>query len=223
MFTVAAGLAADSRQAAEFFEMMVRPVLANNCYTCHTQSKMGGLDLTSRESLLRGGNSGPAIRPGDPENSLLVQVVNLTHERLTMPPSGKLPDAKIEVLTEWVRSGAVWPEHPKTAAAEGSFRITPEQRAWWAFQPVRKPNPPAVKNASWATSAIDRFVLARLEQNNLRPVEPADRRTLIRRASYDLTGLPPTPGEMEPFSTSLRPRYSAKATFPKRDGCDAFV
>src|SRR5207237_9918125 len=99
-------LAADP---SEFFEMRIRPVLATNCYTCHTTAKLGGLQLTSRENILKGGNSGPAILPGKPEESLLIQAVSQTHERLKMPPQGKLKDEEIEDLKSWVRAGAVWP------------------------------------------------------------------------------------------------------------------
>ncbi|MCW5976925.1 MAG: PSD1 domain-containing protein [Bryobacteraceae bacterium] len=179
--------------------MKVRPALANNCFSCHTSAKMGDLVMDSREALLRGGQSGPAVRPGDPDGSLLIQAVRQTHDRIKMPPGGRLPASDIEALERWIRDGAEWPEHASVSPAPAGLRIGEEQRAWWAFQPVRKPDPPPVKDEAWARTTIDRFVLARLERENLRPVRPADRRTLIRRASYDLTGLPPTPAEVDAF------------------------
>ena len=160
---------------------------------------------TSRDAALRGGASGPAIRPGDPEGSLLIQAVRQTHDRIKMPPGAKLPQTEIEALGAWIRDGAVWPEHPTAAPKPSAGVITGEQRSWWAFQPVRKPQPPAVKDQRWAKTAIDRFILATLEQKNLRPVQPADRRTLIRRATYDLTGLPPTSEEVKAFLDDRSP------------------
>jgi hypothetical protein len=199
-------LGADSNSSAEYFEMKVRPTLAKNCFACHTTTKMGGLDMQSRETLLRGGNSGPAIRPGDPDGSLLIQAVRQTHDRIKMPPGARLPAAEIEALGSWVRDGAIWPEHASTAPSKpGAGIITAEQRSWWAFQPVRKPQPPAVKDQRWARTPIDQFILAKLEEKKLRPVPPADRRTLIRRATYDLTGLPPTPEEMTAFLQDRSP------------------
>jgi mono/diheme cytochrome c family protein len=194
---------------AEFFELKVRPVLAKNCFSCHTASKMGGLAMTSREALLKGGQSGPSIKPGDPEQSLLIQAVKYSHSKLKMPPSGKLSEAEIEALSLWVKDGGEWPEHKAEVKAEG-YRITAEQRAWWSFQPVRKPAPPAVKDKAWVKTPIDQFVLAKLESKGLKPVGPADRRTLIRRAYYDLIGLPPTHAEVEAFVNDRSPEAYAK-------------
>ncbi len=191
--------AAQASDAGEFFELRVRPVLAKNCYACHTDSHMGGLRLDSRGQVLKGGNSGPAIVPGDAERSLLVQAVSHTHDRLKMPPSGKLKDAEIADLKTWVNAGAVWPEGHTPAAAKPGYKITAEQRAFWAFQPLRNPSLPQVRNDAWAKGPIDRFILATLEARGLTPVRPADRRTLIRRATLDLIGLPPTPEEVDAF------------------------
>ncbi len=187
-----------AQQPADFFEQRVRPVLVKNCLACHAAAKQGGLEMTSRASMIRGGNSGPAIRPGDADGSLLVQAVRRSHDRLKMPPGAPLQPEEISALENWVSGGAVWPEHgPAIAAA--SPRITAEQRSWWAFQPVRKPAPPVVKNTAWARTPIDQFISAKLEEKKLAPMEAAGRRTWIRRASYDLTGLPPTMEETESF------------------------
>ena len=201
---------AAAENPAEFFEAKVRPVLAKNCFSCHTASKLGGLAMTSREDLLKGGKSGPAVVTGDAENSLLIQAVTHRHERFKMPPSGnKLDDASIADLKTWVRDGAAWPEGPKTAAAK-KFAVTPEQRQWWAFQPVKNPAPPAVKTKAWVKTPIDAFILAALEAKNLKPAPAADRRTLIRRATLDLTGLPPTADEIDAFVADKSPNAFAK-------------
>jgi hypothetical protein len=175
---------------AEFFEMRVRPVLAKNCFACHTQSKMGGLAMTSREALLRGGQSGAAVVPGQPDDSLLMRAVRHDHDRLKMPPTGgRLPDAQLADLAAWIKDGAVWPA-PAAAPAKG---ITKEQREFWAFQPVKPPAP----NASIDTLAKS-------------TTAAADRHTLLRRVTYALTGLPPTAGEMKAFLADRSPDAYAK-------------
>ncbi len=219
-----AGASAYPRAAVDdrdFFETKVRPVLANNCLDCHTDMRSGGLRLDSREAMLKGGKSGPALVPGDPEKSLLIQAVRQTGT-LKMPKGGKLTAAEIDGLVEWVKSGAVWPSFAATtavAASEGkptsvssatAYDITPERRAFWSFQPLRAPQPPQVKDLPWARTDIDRFVLARLEREGLKPVGPADRATLIRRATLDLTGVPPTPEEIEAFANDTSPDAFAK-------------
>src|SRR5215475_3893165 len=135
LFSIATvGLAAEVTPR-EFFEMRVRPVLARTCLTCHAKKPMGGLDMTSRDGLLRGGNSGPAVVPGEPEHSLLIQAVSYTHERLKMPlQQPRLSDQEVADLSAWVKAGAMWPESRGAGAPKGpEHRITPEQRAFWAF------------------------------------------------------------------------------------------
>ena len=206
LLAAAAGLsfAADP---AEDFELHVRPVLAARCYSCHTDAKSGGLQLDTRDHMLAGGKSGPAIKPGDPDNSLLIQAIRQTHPRLKMPPGGKLKAEEIEAIARWVKSGAVW---PAGAAKPPSYVITSEQRNFWSFRPVVEPAPPAVKDAKWARTPIDRFILANLEAKGLAPVAAADRRTLIRRAYLDLTGLPPLPEDVEAFERDKSPDAFAK-------------
>lgn len=196
--------AADPREAAEFFELKVRPVLAKNCFACHTQTKMGGLDLSSRATVLAGGKRGPAVTPGDPARSLLIQAVHQTGD-LKMPPSGKLSAIEIADMSAWIRDGVVWPDAPAPKPSGPGYKITAEHRAWWAFQPVRKPAPPQVKDAAWARTPIDRFVLAAMEAKALKPAPAADRRALIRRVYYDVTGLPPTAGQIEAFLADNSP------------------
>ena len=194
----------------EQFESKVRPILAKNCFACHRQSAMGGLRLDSREAVLKGGNSGPAIVPGKPQDSLLMKVVDHTHERLKMPPTGKMAAEEIATLKDWIAEGAFWPTEapvqPTAKAAE--YVITPEQRAFWSFQPVKRPAIPQVNSA--ASTAIDKLIVARLESEGLKPAPRADKRTLIRRATIDLTGLPPTPDEVDAFLKDSSPDAFAK-------------
>ncbi len=186
---VAHAFAADSDQ----FEMRVRPVLAKACYACHTDSAMGGLQLDSREHLLTGGKSGAAIVPGDPEGSKLIQAIRYTGAR-KMPPGGKLKEEEIASLEAWVKAGAVWPASSKPVTA-APYLISEAQRNFWAFRPVARVPVPAGQ----AKNEIDRFILARLDKEGMNPARPADKRTLIRRATLDLTGLPPTPEEVAAF------------------------
>jgi mono/diheme cytochrome c family protein len=184
----------------EFFETKVRPVFAANCYSCHTDSQMGGLRLDSADAVQKGGKSGPPIIPGKPDDSLLIQAIRQTHPRLKMPPGGKLKDEEIAAIADWIKAGASWPAGAvsQTKAAP-DYVITPEQRAFWAFQKVRKPPIPPVKDPTRVRNPIDNFVFAKLEAQGLKPARPAAKRVLIRRATLDLTGLPPTADEVDAF------------------------
>ena len=189
---------ANAADGGEFFETNVRPVLVRQCLPCHSSptSPMGGLRLDSREAMLKGGTRGAAIVPGKPAESLLLRAVRQS-ESLKMPPSGKLKDAEIAAIAQWIEMGAPWAA-VQTAQAAG------QPKKYWAFVPPNPPRPPDVKNAAWVQSPIDRFVLAALEAKGLAPAAPADKRTLIRRASYDLTGLPPSPEEVRAFLEDTR-------------------
>jgi Protein of unknown function (DUF1549)/Protein of unknown function (DUF1553)/Planctomycete cytochrome C len=199
----------------DFFELKVRPVLVNNCYSCHASSAMSGLRLDSREGLLKGGNRGAALVPGDPDNSLLIKAIRQI-DLLKMPMGGKLADKEIDDLVAWVKNGAVWPAsavEPSAgvaANAGGKYIIPPERKKFWSLLPLRQPEPPLVKDSRWAKTDIDRFVLARLEKERLKPVRLASRHDLIRRASLDLTGLPPTPEETAAFEKDNSPDAFAK-------------
>src|SRR5262245_6042282 len=194
----------------DFFEKKIRPVLVENCYECHSaQSKKvkGGLRLDSREGLLHGGDSGPAIVPGEPEKSVLIKAVRYTDKDLQMPPKdNKLPDSQIAGLVEWVKLGAPDPRASTESATQSSGQ-PPTKAAYdvaatrkqWAFQPPKDPPIPKVKDTRWTRSPVDRFILAKLENHSLRPAVAADKRTLIRRATFDLTGLPPSPADIEAF------------------------
>jgi cytochrome c553 len=185
----------------EFFEKQVRPVLVEHCFKCHANGKSrGGLSLASRDSLLRGGDSGPAVVVGQPAKSRLIQAVR--HEgEMHMPPKSKLTDRAIADLTAWIQRGAPWPAAP--AASDGirspGQPISAADRAFWAFRPIADPPVPAVNDRAWPRKSLDHFILARLEARGLHPVRPADKHALLRRATFDLTGLPPTPEELDAF------------------------
>ena len=211
----AVSLPAQQETAAkeEFFEMRISPLFANNCYACHTDEHMGGLQLDTAEHAMKGGKSGAVIVPGDAEHSLMMKAIHYTDPKLKMPPTGRLKDSDIADIETWIKNGAVW---PKTAAAatpaphSAPYTITPEQRAFWSFRPIANPAAPNVHDKKWARSEIDRFLLAKLEEKNLKPVPPASKRSLIRRAYFDLTGLPPSPAEVLAFEHDTSPNAFAK-------------
>ena len=198
-----AALAADAPDSREFFEKRIRPVFARNCTACHGTTKMGGLDMSSREALLQGGANGPAIVPGDAARSLLIQAVSHQHDKIRMPlQQPRLPDEQISDLVDWVKAGAFWPAAVGTPAApKGKYEITPEQRAFWSLQPIRKPA---------GASGIDQILLAKMQAKGVRPAAAADHATLIRRLYFDLTGLPPTRREIDEFVNDRAPDAWAK-------------
>ncbi len=196
--------------ADDFFEKEVRPLLVERCLQCHGDNKTkGDLKVTSREALLKGGDRGPAVAPGKPDESLIVKAVRFT-EKPKMPPTGKLDDREIQTITRWVEMGAPWPKTTVLAAPVGEFRITEEQRKFWSFQPVKATEPPTVKDAAWNGTPIDRFLQAKREALGLKPVGMADKRVLIRRVTFDLIGLPPTPEEIDAFLADDTPKAFEK-------------
>jgi hypothetical protein len=199
---------ATSAEAIEFFEARVRPILVERCLKCHGQEKQSsGLRLDSRAAILKGGDSGPAAVPGKPEESLIVQAVDQTHGDLKMPPKGKLPEPSVAMLRQWVAAGIPWTdESAKRTAASTRHESNPAtSKTHWAFRPVRRPAPPAVRDRNWVDSPIDAFVLSRLEIAGIAPSPRADRRTLIRRATIDLWGIPPTSEEIDEFEADTQP------------------
>ena len=202
-------------EQAKFFEEKVRPVLVANCYKCHSdKAQKGDLRLDSAEAAMAGGESGPVIVPGKPQESLLVEAIN--YQSLEMPPDGKLSAEAVAALTEWVRLGAPWPGGHSSgvggpALRKGKDKLTDEDRAWWAFQPVKDHPVPAIEGDPWSRTPIDQFLLAGrpFQANHDGPEGPsyqeAHRRTLIRRLSFDLVGLPPTMDEVEAFSADASP------------------
>jgi len=209
----ATALSADEKRSSEqdFFETKVRPLLARNCFLCHSDARAGGLQMDNRESMMRGSKDGTVVVPGKPDESKLIRAIRYA-DRIKMPPSRKLSDEDITILETWVRTGAVW-GHPAPSAVKipaTKYVITPEAREFWSFQPVREPPVPSVKDGSWPISPIDHFILAALEKSGLRPVGAAHKRTLIRRATIDLTGLPPTQEEVESFQKDSSPHAFEK-------------
>jgi hypothetical protein len=208
------GAQAPAADSSEYFETKVRPILANNCYACHTDSALSGLRLDSLEAMKKGGKRGAAVVPGDPESSLMIQALRHTAvDGLKMPMGGKLKDSDIDTLAAWIKTGAVWPDSVKPVAAadaKGKYVIAPEAKSFWSFQLLKNPSMPELKDKTWAKTPIDQFVLARLEQEGLKPVKPASKRDLLRRATLDLTGLPPTYAEIQAFEKDTSPGAFAK-------------
>jgi Protein of unknown function (DUF1553)/Protein of unknown function (DUF1549)/Planctomycete cytochrome C len=192
--------AGDDPAAVEFFESKVRPLLVNRCQSCHGGGKAkGGLRLESRASALTGGDTGPAIVPGKPDESLMVEAIKYGDD-IKMPPKSKLPPDEIAVITRWVEQGAPWPVARDSNGAGQAKPFNLRERAGhWSLQPVKDPAPPKVKDPSWPINPIDQFLLAKLEAKGLKPAGAADKRILIRRITFDLIGLPPKPGEVETF------------------------
>jgi mono/diheme cytochrome c family protein len=203
--------------AMEFFEKNVRPILATRCQGCHGPAKQkGGLRLDARAALITGGSTGPAVVPGNPKDSLLVDAINYG-EAYQMPPKSKLPAAEIATLTEWVKRGAPWGVESRadpaasiphaTIAGQLSREEFKERARYWSFQPIRKVDPPLSPSGrrGWARNPIDLFIQATLAERRLSPAPEADRRTLIRRLSFDLTGLPPKPEDVATFVADVAP------------------
>ena len=210
--TPAAAPAPAARPTAEqiaFFEKKIRPVLAEQCYSCHSvadEQFKGGLAVDSRNALLVGGDSGPAVVPGNPARSPLLLAMHGRGDFKMMPPKTKLPDEVLADFEKWIRAGAHDPRTDDTTTAKKPDAIDIEEgKKHWAFQPPKKIAPPAVTNADWPATDIDRFVLAKLDANGLTPSADADRNTLIRRVYFDLIGLPPTPAEVEAFANDPAP------------------
>ncbi|MBS0204171.1 MAG: PSD1 domain-containing protein [Planctomycetes bacterium] len=207
VMTFAATASAD--ETGDFFERSVRPLLVAKCIECHgDDDPEAGLRLTSRANLIKGGQSGPAVIEKQAADSLLVQAV---HQRgkLKMPPEEKLGDSEIASLTKWVELGVPWPESQVIGKSKADFAITDADRQHWSFRPVTDPAVPAVKDAAWARTSIDRFVLARYEAAGLHPAAAADRRSLIRRVYQDLIGLPPTWDDVQAFVDDPAPTTTA--------------
>jgi len=188
-----------TKAGAEFFEKQIRPILVQNCYQCHSgdpKKAKGGFVLDTRDGMRKGGKSGAVISPGRPEHSLLIEAVR--YESLEMPPKGKLADELIDKLVQWVEMGAPDPRAGKAVRAGNKIDFA-QARKFWAFQRPQAVPPPKVRDSAWPVTDIDRFIRARQEAEHLQPVADADRVTLIRRVTFDLTGLPPTVAEIDAF------------------------
>src|SRR5437867_4858149 len=215
----------------EFYEKQVQPILTENCHKCHSHQAdkiKGSFVLDSREGLLKGGETGPAIVPGEPEKSLLIKAVRHTDEDLQMPPKKTLPVEQINILVEWIKIGAPYStamgllspalssrggegedssdtQNAVTATRRKGKKITDEDRKWWAFQSVRGVEIPKVNDGGWARNAIDKFIFERLQATGLSPAPEADKRSLVRRAYFDVLGLPPSAEEVARFVADNSP------------------
>ena len=204
-------IAANVEPTAEqlgFFEAKIRPLLVENCYTCHSAdtNAQGGLRVDDRNGLLAGGNRGAAVVPGKPEESILLQAVNHTDKRLKMPPGKQLSPEQIADLTLWINDGAAWPHVPlEVNLNERNADYDRLRREHWAWQPLKAAEPPSAQPTAWPRDAVDHFILAKLNAEGLEPVADADRVTLIRRVTFDLTGLPPTIEEIDAFLADESP------------------
>ncbi|MCH2179986.1 MAG: PSD1 and planctomycete cytochrome C domain-containing protein [Mariniblastus sp.] len=196
----------------EFFENKVRPLLVEKCHECHgtdAEPLEGGLSVMSREALLNGGETGPAIVPGHPEDSLLIGAINYD-EVYEMPPDTKMSEEDIAVFEKWVEMGAPWPQEASVdTAPEKSFDLLGRRDTHWCWDTIKTVSPPQVSNEGWIKDPLDRFILHRLEQVNLNPARPADRRALIRRLYFDIIGLPPTPTQIKAYLENASPDATA--------------
>ncbi len=210
-FATVTGLArgndADQATKVEFFEKKIRPILANHCHACHSAdtNAKGGLRIDDRNGLLAGGNLGPAVVPGDAAKSLQLQRVTHKDVKRRMPlESAAMTDEQIADLTRWVKDGAAWPAlFIPASLGKPKAEYQKLKKEHWAWQPLTEPKIPAVKDTQWPKDDVDRFLLARLEAQQLHPVGDADRLALIRRVTFDLIGLPPTPAEIDAFLTDF--------------------
>jgi hypothetical protein len=207
---LAASVRADDAARLEFFEKRIRPVLAGHCYKCHSSispEAKGKLLLDTRGGVLKGGESGPAVVPGNPDDSLLISA--LKHEAFEMPPGKRLPDSVVKDFSQWILQGAIdprdTPPKPTDLAAEIREAEFQQRSTWWSFQPLKPSSSPNVESPAWSKSPIDRFLFAKLASQDLEPAVGADRNTLIRRLSFALTGLPPTLDEVAEFTTDDSP------------------
>ena len=206
----------NDKEIIAFFDQKVHPILEKHCYECHGAKDRlkGGLRLTSREGLIHGGDSGSAINPGKPADSVLLRMLSYKDDHHQMPPDGKLPKAQIDTLAEWIEMGAPYNplrEIKGVAEHESEYnnKVNDEARRYWAFQSIGRPQPPKVANAAWSKNPIDAYIFAKLAEKGLKPNAPASRRALIRRAYYDLIGLPPTPAEVAAFENDPAPTAKA--------------
>ena len=194
--------------ALELFEKKIRPLLVNRCHECHSDAKQqGSLRLDSRAAMLAGGDQGPVVVPGDPAGSLLIEAVGYGNEDLQMPPKSKLPAEDVAALTEWINLGAPWPggDAPSAAKTKPPFDLVKRRADHWAWRPIQAVTPPAVTDTAWPRGPIDRFILAKLEGKGIAPSAAADRATLVRRAYFDIIGLPPTPEQVAAFVADTSP------------------
>jgi hypothetical protein len=204
---------ASQSEGVEYFEKHIRPVLVKHCYSCHSaeaKTVEGGMLLDSRQGVLKGGDLGPVVVPGQPEKSRLIRAISHTDEELQMPPEEKLPAEVVKHFERWVAMGAPDPREQSSNPQKVRRLDLAAAREFWSFRPVVVQKPPQAANSGWPRNDVDRFILAAMESKGLTPVADADKRTLIRRATYDLTGLPPAPEEIDAFLADDSPDAFAR-------------
>jgi hypothetical protein len=197
----------------DFFEEKIRPVLAEQCFKCHSttgEKIKGGLVLDTREATIKGGDTGPGVVVGDPNKSLIIEAIRYSDEDLQMPPKHRLSPEQVKDFEEWVRMGLPDPRDGTVKVVLTPSDNLDEARKFWSLQPVKESPVPEVKDSGWARNDIDRFLLAKLEERGFMPNKDVERRMLLRRATYDLIGLPPTPEEVESFLADETPEAFAK-------------
>lgn len=198
-------IVAQTPEQTEFFEKRVRPVLAAKCSQCHNaKTTMGAVDLTSGEAFHKAAEEAALISLENPEDSRLLRLLGW-EDKVKMPPTGKLPPEELAAITQWVKSGAEWPGVARRKSDAKTPANFDERKEYWSFQPMKPQTPPTVKNAAWAQSPIDKFILAKLEDKKVAPAKPADKMTLLRRVTFDLTGLAPTEQEIRDFTADSSP------------------
>ncbi|MFM7110100.1 MAG: DUF1549 domain-containing protein, partial [Planctomycetota bacterium] len=188
-----------TKEQTDFFESRIRPVLVEHCHKCHSPDAAiikGGLRLDHRDGLLKGGDSGPAAVPGKPDDSLIIKA--LRHSELRMPPKGKLPDQVIRDFEQWIKAGMADPRRAEKPVETRKIDIE-QGRKFWAFQPVKDPRPPRVSDEAWPLDPIDRFIRQKQDEKGILPVKDAGKHLWLRRVTIDLTGLPPTPADINSF------------------------
>jgi len=212
------GVAESRAEGNEFFEKKIRPVLAEKCYQCHSakaEKLKGGIQLDHLQHILAGGDTGPAIEPGDAEKSLLIESIRYGNDDLQMPPKGKLSPEIVADFEKWINDGAVWPEEPVPqrdgSGKEEVFDLQKRYEEHWSWRPVSKPRLPSIDQVDWPKAGADHFVLAKIEERDFRPAEAADRSTWFRRVHFDLTGLPPSREQWEEFLADDSPNAKEKA------------
>ncbi|MEP7352557.1 MAG: PSD1 and planctomycete cytochrome C domain-containing protein [Acidobacteriota bacterium] len=212
--SISSAAPADDAASSDFFETKIRPVLATNCYGCHSSAPLGGLRLDSADGVAKGGSRGAAVVSGDPDKSLLISAIMHTDPKLKMPMGlAKLSDDQITDFKSWVKAGAPWPKTSAAAVAalnSAAYAIPPERKQFWSLVPLKTPEAPVVKDRQWAMTTIDKFVFSKMQSEGLKPVAQASKRDLLRRATLDLIGLPPTLDDIKAFEADKSPDAFAK-------------
>ncbi|MBY0327206.1 MAG: DUF1549 domain-containing protein, partial [Gemmataceae bacterium] len=205
IFNAVGFTAEPDKPAADFFEKEVQPILQAHCFSCHGAEKKvkGGLNMSSREALLKGSDNGAVVSLEKPDTSMMIDAIR--HGELKMPPKGKLPLSQIEILEKWIKAGVPYSLGKVVAKQHGPPKVDAEARNFWSYKAVKNPTIPKVKDQAWVKNPIDAFILSKLEQNQLTPALPAEKTALLRRLYFNVIGLPPSIEETESFLKDTSP------------------